>query len=101
MKLVNVLKACCELLGTEPKGKLNNPIAQYKLAIKIALGKIPDEFYLMDSCCRQGVDGCCADWYESKSAEAPASCHKCPHFDHELYEIKLKEYRNIFDSDRY
>lgn len=101
MKIVNVLKACCELLGTEPKGVINNPIAQYKLAIEIALGRIPDEFYLMDSCCRQGIDGCCADWCESSSAEAPASCHICPHFDSELYKIKLKEYKDITDSDRY
>lgn len=100
MKVKDILKACCELLGTEPKDT-NYPIVEYKHAIKIALEKIPDEFYLMDSCCRQGVDGCCADWYRSNSAEAPASCFKCPHFDHELYKIKLKEYRDAVDSDKY
>ena len=100
MKIVNILKACCELLGAEPDD-LDYPIAEYKHAIKIALGRIPDEFYLMDSCCRQGLDGCCNTWYESNSAEAPASCHKCPHFDHELYEIKLKEYKDTVDNNKY
>lgn len=100
MKIINILKACCGLLGAEPDN-FDHPITDYKHAIKIALGNIPDEFYLMDSCCRQGKDGCCADWYESNSVEAPASCHKCPHFDHELYEIKLKEYKDMVDSDKY
>ena len=100
MNVVNILKACCELLGAEPED-FKYPILEYKYAIKAALDKIPSELYLMDSCCRQGLDGCCNTWYESNSVEAPASCHKCVHFDHELYKIKLKEYKDITDSDKY
>lgn len=100
MKVKDILKACCELLGTEPDN-LKYPILEYKYAIKAALDKIPSEFYLMDSCCRQGLDGCCNTWYASNSVEAPASCHKCVHFNHELYEIKLKEYKDMVDSDKY
>lgn len=100
MKIINILKACCELLGAEPDS-LDHPIAEYKQAIKATLDKIPDEFYLMDSCCRQRKRWLRCCWYESNSVEAPASCHKCLHFNHELYEIKLKEYKDIVDSDKY